>query len=221
MIDKECKHSRSAFLFDLDGVIIDSEREYSRIWAAINREFPTGVPDLERVIKGCTLDKILEDFFPGTELRGKVVERLYELEGKMRYVYLPGAESLLDSLNNEGIPAVLVTSSNDDKMRHLREELPGLESKFRHIVTANQVSRSKPDPEGYLIGASMAGCRPQDCFVFEDSIQGVKAGRNAGSYVIGVAGTNPRSALEPYSDMVVDSLEEIDIYTLLNVRKDK
>jgi len=209
------------FLFDLDGILIDSEREYSRIWALVNREFPSGKDNLEEIIKGCTLDKILGDHYPDTEIQQKVTKRLYELEGKMKYNYLPGARELLKALDERGIPAVMVTSSNDDKMAHLDEELPEIKSFFSFIITANHVSKSKPDPEGYILGAKMIGCRPQDCVVFEDSIQGVMAGSNAGAYVVGVTGTNPRHSLEPYADVVVDSLLEVDIDSVLKAISEK
>ena len=207
-------NEKYGFLFDLDGVLIDSEKEYSKIWARVNREYPSGTPNLEVVIKGCTLDKILADHYPDPEIQKKVVALLYELEGKMKYRYLPGAHQLLKDLDARGIPTALVTSSNDDKMRHLDEELPDIRSYFTTIVTANMISHSKPDPEGYLLGARKIGCDPRYCVVFEDSIQGVKAGQNAGCYVVGVAGTNLRTALDLYSDIVVDSLEEIDIDTM-------
>lgn len=203
------------FLFDLDGVLIDSEKEYSKIWAQINHEYPSGKDNLEVVIKGCTLDKILADNYPDADIQKKVTERLYELEGKMRYRYLPGAFELLRSLKERDMPAVMVTSSNDDKMAHLDEELPDIRSYFTYIVTANQITESKPDPEGYILGAARIGLRATDCIVFEDSIQGVTAGQNAGAYVVGVAGTNTSEALQPFSDMVVDSLIDIDVDILI------
>ncbi len=199
------------FLFDLDGVLIDSESEYSRIWATVNKEYPTGVSNLEVKIKGCTLEKILDDYYRDPEIRNKVVDRLYSLEGQMKYAYLPGAKQLLEKLQRENIPAVMVTSSNDDKMRHLDEELPDIRSFFNHIITADLITRSKPDPEGYLKGASMIEKDIKKCVVLEDSLQGVKAGKNAGAYVIGVIGTLPEEVLAPYSDLLVHSLEEIDL----------
>lgn len=213
--------NKVGFLFDLDGVLIDSEREYSKIWAQVNREYPTGVKSLEVVIKGCTLDKILDDHYPDMDVREKVVARLYELEGKMKYTYLPGAYRLLSWLKEKEVPAVLVTSSNDVKMAHLDEELPDIRDFFKFIVTADLITRSKPDPEGYLLGASKV-CRDiRNCVVFEDSLQGVKAGRNSGAYVVGVAGTLPASVLEPYSDVVVDSLEEIQPEKLLEILSER
>lgn len=204
------KNYNAGFLFDLDGVLIDSEREYSKIWAQVNREYPSGTESLEAVIKGCTLDKILADHYPDPEIREKVVTRLYELEKLMKYEYLPGAEALLKSLKKMQLPMALVTSSNDVKMAHLDEELPELRGMFDFIVTADLITKSKPDPEGYLLGAEKIGKDIRHCVVFEDSLQGVKAGHNAGSFVVGVAGTLPRDVISPFCDIVVDSLEEID-----------
>lgn len=209
------KENKYGFLFDLDGVLIDSEKEYSRIWATVNSEYPTGVADLEVKIKGCTLDKILDDYYPDMATRKNVVDRLYELEGKMHYEYLPGAYELLSALKDGNYSAAMVTSSNDDKMRHLDEELPDIRSFFNAIVTADQITKSKPNPEGYLKGAELLERDIENCVVFEDSLQGVKAGKAAGALVVGVTGTLPREVLMPYSDMVVDSLAEIDLNDLI------
>ncbi len=179
------------FLFDLDGVLIDSEKEYSRMWAQVNREYPSGTDSLEVVIKGCTLDKILADHYPDCDMQEKVVSRLYELEKKMKYDYMPGAQRLLLALKDMNVPMALVTSSNEVKMAHLKEELPELRDMFDFVV--------------------------RNCVVFEDSLQGVKAGQNSGAYVIGVAGTLPRDVLAPYADRVVDSMEEIDVVDLINL----
>ncbi|MDE6577600.1 MAG: HAD family phosphatase [Muribaculaceae bacterium] len=205
-----------AFLFDLDGVLIDSEKEYSRIWRIINTEYPTGFENLETLIKGCTLDKILTDYYPDQEIREKVTSRLYELEAEMNYSYLPGAENLLNELKIRGIPRVLVTSSNVDKMKHLSEEIPDLPDKFNSIVTANLVTKSKPDPEGYLLAGKLAETPMEKCFVFEDSLQGVKAGHAAGAMVVGVSGTLPAEVLSPYCNLVVNSLEEINLDELIS-----
>lgn len=207
----------TGFLFDLDGVLIDSEKEYSRIWAQVNREYPTGVRSLETVIKGCTLDMILENHYPDLEVRKKVVSRLYELEKLMKYEYLPGADRFLTSLKEKSQPMVLVTSSNDVKMAHLDEELPGLRRRFDFIVTADLITKSKPDPEGYLLGASKIGRDIRNCVVFEDSLQGVKAGRASGAYVVGVAGTLPRDVIAPYCDVVVESLAEVNVSDLISL----
>lgn len=209
------KYDKVGFLFDLDGVLIDSESEYTKIWQQVNREFPSGVENLETVIKGCTLEKILAEYYPDPEMGKKVTERLYELEGRMKYDWKPGAKALLEKLRESGIPAALVTSSNDDKMKHLDEEIPYLRDYFKHIVTADQITHSKPHPEGYLLGADKIGRDINHCAVVEDSLQGVKAGKASGAFVIGNAGTLPEDVIRPYSDITVASLEELDLQTLL------
>ena len=203
------------FLFDLDGVIIDSENEYSKIWAQINREFPTGVEDLEKNIKGGTLTKILNDHYDSEETRKSVANRLHELEGGMHYEYLPHAEEFLIFLKEQRYPTVLVTSSDNEKMNHLWEQLPHLKDYFNFIITGDLVKTSKPSPEGYLLGASKIACNPKRCVVFEDSLQGVMAGQNAGALVVGVVGTLPKEKLAPYSHILINSFDEIDFEDLI------
>ena len=81
-------------------------------------------------------------------------------------------------------------------MEHLREEIPELEGMMTELVTADRITRSKPDPEGYILAANLLGADPKNCVVFEDSLQGVKAGRASGAYVTGIAGTLPASVIE-------------------------
>lgn len=214
MENKKNNDIRVGFLFDLDGVLIDSEREYTRIWGEINNAFPAGIPDLPIIIKGMTLIEIIDKYFPSYS--NEVPEMLDRLESEMKYQWLPGAKELLSTLKEQGIPAVLVTSSNEKKMAHLREELPEAESFFTDIVTGDRVSKSKPDPEGYLLGAELMECNPTRCVVFEDSLQGVKAGKASGAFVIGVAGTLPEEAIAPHADLIIHSLEGINVKSVIN-----
>lgn len=199
----------NAALFDLDGVLIDSETEYTRIWSEIGRRFNNPHPDFAQRIKGMTLDNILNTHFPDYSIHEEIKKVLHDLEFKMVYNWKPGAKELLEFLRDNGIPRVLVTSSDNLKMQHLKEERPDLLPLMSDVVTADRISRSKPDPEGYLLGASLAGTEAKDSLVFEDSLQGVKAGKNSGAFVIGVAGTLPENTLRPYSNIVVNQLTEI------------
>lgn len=203
------------FLFDLDGVLIDSEKEYSRIWSQINHEFPSGIENLEQVIKGCTLPKILNDHYPDKNTRNLVEARLHELENRMKYDYLPNAREFLEELKRRGLPVALVTSSDNQKMDHLWEELPEIRNYFDFIVTGDLVKTSKPSPEGYLLGSSKIDRKPENCVVFEDSLQGVMAGNNAGALVVGVVGTLPREILAPYSHILINDFKEIDLDDLI------
>lgn len=199
------------FLFDLDGVIIDSESAYTGIWNEIERRFPTGIEDFARKIKGTTLTNILSTYYPDPETSAKVEKLLYELEGKMEYRVIPGAMKLLEKLKEKGIPTALVTSSNEVKMSHLWAQHPELKEYFNVVVTADMVGKSKPDPEGYLKAAQLLGKDPAMCVVVEDSLQGVMAGQNAGSFVIGVSGTLPADVLRPHSNVVLADLARVEI----------
>lgn len=198
------------FLFDLDGVLIDSEPEYTRIWSEIDQQYPTGIDNFAIKIKGQTLPEILNSNYPES-LHEAVINLLNEKEQLMHYEWLPGAKETLDYLKSKGYGCILVTSSNEMKMRHLRDERPELPEYFREIVTADKISRSKPDPEGYLLGAKMLGLSPRKCAVMEDSLQGVRAGRAAGCMVIGLTTTLPGNAIGQYCDIILNNLAHLNI----------
>lgn len=185
-------------LFDLDGVLIDSERLYTKIWEAIEQRWPTGIDNFAYKIKGTTLEDILDRYFPDPQVRADVVKELYRLEGMMVYEPLPGAVEFIDRLRKRGISVALVTSSNALKMEHLWIDMPGFKDMFDVIITGDEVSNSKPDPEGYLKAAHSLGLDPRRCVVFEDSLQGVKAGKAAGAFVVGVEGTLRPEDIAPF-----------------------
>lgn len=209
------KNEKIGCLFDLDGVLIDSERLYTKIWGAIEEQWPTGVDNFAYKIKGTTLEDILDHYFPDEKVRSEVVKELYRLEGLMIYTPLPGAVEFIDALRERKIPVALVTSSNDLKMQHLWSDMPGFKEKFDVIITGDEVTHSKPNPEGYLTAARRLGVAPERCAVFEDSLQGVKAGKAAGSYVVGVEGTLKAEDIAPFSDVVVNAVADMDIDDLM------
>lgn len=199
-----------AVLFDLDGTIIDSENAYSRIWNEIESCFPTGVANFHKVIKGRTLPKILNDFF-AEENHAEIIRMLYEKESRMVYDYCEGAQDILAELESRGIPMALVTSSDNKKMSHLWAQHPELKSYFQCIVDSTMVTRSKPDPQGYLLAAEKIGADPRKCVVMEDAIQGIRAGKSAGAFVVGMSATLGREAIASEADLTLDSLYEFDI----------
>lgn len=203
-------------LFDLDGVIVDSESVYTGFWQDIDRRYPTGIPDFAIAIKGTTLFNILNRYFD-PELHHSITEELNELERNMRYIIKPGVQKVLEGLRERNIPAVMVTSSNDLKMSRLWSQIPELKEFFTGIITADDITRSKPDPQGYLLGAKRAGVPAERCAVFEDALQGVAAGKAAGAFVVGVAGTISDILLRRNADMVVNSLEDFNIDDLVSV----
>lgn len=205
--------NNAAVLLDLDGVLIDSESQYTLFWDSIDRRYPTGYDDFARRIKGTTLHDILDTYF-APSLHSAINEALDDFERNMAYPLKDGVTEFLSSLQQLGVPAVLVTSSTPEKMERLWAQQPQLRTFLKDVVTSKDVKHSKPHPEGYLLGARLAGVSPEHCCVFEDSLQGVIAGHNAGAYVVGVAGTLNAQVLAPYADRVIDSLTEIDTYAL-------
>lgn len=200
-----------AALFDLDGVIVDTESIYTDFWDDIDRRYPTGVDNFARVIKGNTLARILDTYFD-ENLRDEILVLLKEQEESMRYRLFDGVSDFLDRLIENDIPKAIVTSSNDRKMSRLFSQIPELRPKFEAIITDAMVERSKPDPQGYLIAAEKLGVDPSDCVVFEDSFAGLEAGRRAGAYVVALATTNPRESLYEKADEVIDSFIGYDIF---------
>lgn len=210
---------KTAALFDLDGVLVDTETVYTEFWSEMDRLFPTGTPDFANVIKGSTLPSILANYFPSEDDRAKVVELLKEQEENMRYAVFDGVIDFLEDLKRHDIPAAIVTSSGDKKMKRLFATNPGFREYFGTVITDSDVKRSKPDPEGYLLGALRLGCNPECAYVFEDSYAGVEAGRRAGANVIALATTNPRAALKEKADAVIDTFVGFSVADMLAVSR--
>lgn len=198
----------NAVLFDLDGVLIDSEGIYTEFWTDIDRRFPTGVADFARVIKGTTLPEILDRYFPEPTVQAEVRALLADQEHNMEYRPFPGTMALLQLLRDRGVPAAIVTSSNRRKMRHLFSQLPDLERLTDTLVTDEDVANSKPDPEGYLLAAARLGVSGKVYAVVEDSFAGLRAGRAAGATVVGIATTNPLDTVAALADEAYPTIEQ-------------
>ena len=207
--------ARNAVLFDLDGVLIDSEGVYFDFWDNIERLYPTGIPDFANYIKGSTLKRIME-YYTDPVVHADVLRRLKDQEESMRFVIFPGVIAFLDRLRQLGVPCAIVTSSNDSKMGRLFDQNPGFADYFEAIITDRQVARSKPDPEGYLLAAETLGCDAADCVVFEDSFAGLEAGKRSGARVIALATTNPAEALLKYIETVISSFDDITADSLFS-----
>ena len=198
------KHFRAA-LFDLDGVVFDTEPQYTVFWGAQCREFHPEHPGLEQEIKGQTLVQIYDAWFSGplADKQALITERLDRYEQQMDYCYVTGFEAFVERLRREGVKTAVVTSSNRAKMEVVYGKHPEFKGLFDAILTSEDFERSKPDPDCYLKAAQRFGVEPDDCVVFEDSFNGLKSGRAAGMYVVGLATTNPADAIRPYCDEVV------------------
>ena len=194
-----------AALFDLDGVVFDTEPQYTVFWGAQCREFHPEHPGLEHEIKGQTLVQIYDAWFSGplTEKQALITQRLDDYERQMHYDYLAGFEEFVRSLRQKGVKTAVVTSSNRPKMEAVYNSHPEFKELFDAILTSEDFSASKPDPDCYLKAAERFKTQSIDCVVCEDSFNGLRAGRAAGMYVIGLATTNPADAICPLCDEVI------------------
>ena len=135
---------------------------------------------------------------------------VHDFEDNIVYPVFDGVPEFLDRLQAAGWKIAIVTSSDDQKMEYLFNQLPWMKSRFDTIINGTMVSKSKPDPEGYLKAAEQLGCKPENCVVFEDSFQGLEAGRRSGAKVVALATTNSRESLSGKADMIIDDFNGLN-----------
>ena len=199
-----------AALFDLDGVVFDTEPQYTVFWGMICREYHPDKPNLEHHIKGQTLVQIYDRYFSDMqEEQPRITERLNDYESRMSYQYIPGFEVFVDDLRQHGVKCTVVTSSNRKKMEVVYGKHPEFLSYFDRVLTSEDFKRSKPDPDCYLKGAEVFGVQPYECVGFEDSFNGLRAVRASGAYTVGLTTTNSRDLVFPLSDHVIDDFQDL------------
>ena len=213
-----------AALFDLDGVVFDTEPQYTIFWGGICRQYHPEHPGLEHEIKGQTLTQIYDRWFSGPLLpeQDSITSRLNDYEQQMSYEYIAGFETLIATLRSHGVKTAVVTSSNIPKMESVYRHQPGFTSLFDAILTSEDFDRSKPDPDCYLKAAQRLDTESDECIVFEDSFNGLRAGRAAQMAVVGLATTNTFEAITPLSDLQLKNYEGVtfeQLETLLSSTK--
>ena len=194
-----------AALFDFDGVVMDTETQYSVFWDELGRRYHPEIKDFGCVIKGQIYDK----YFAGMDnIQKKITADLNNFEKGMLYEYIPGVENFMKELRVNGIKIAIVTSSNEQKMSNAYRVHPELKANVDFILTAEMFTHSKPDPECFLLGAKVCDTVPENCIVFEDSFHGLEAGNRAKMTVVGLATTNSAEAIRDKADVVIQDFKE-------------
>lgn len=206
---------KKAGLFDLDGVIFDTEGQYTQFWSEEGKLLQEG-SDFSARIKGRTLKEILDRYFPDQKQADEVIKRLSRFEQEMVIEYIPGAREFILGLKERGVKLAIVTSSNDLKMQNVYRLHPEVKKVFDVIVTADKITRSKPDPECYLLAASELGVKKEECVVFEDSFSGLEAGRRAEMKVVGLATSNPADKIADKADVVIPDFRDFSFTDIQN-----
>ena len=211
-----------AFIFDLDGVIVDTAKYHFLAWrnlaTALGFEFTEQHNEL---LKGVSRVRSLEILLNIGNVKLTDDEKQKFLVQKnteyLQYVnkmtadeILPGIKELLDFLDKNNIKYALGSAS---KNAPLILEKVGLLNRFTAIVDGNDVSKAKPDPEVFLIGAKKLNKKPEDCIVVEDAIAGVEAANAAKMISIGIGDAELLSkasyVLSDTSGFTTDFLQKI------------
>lgn len=200
-----------AALFDLDGVVFDTEPQYTRFWGSQFRRYYPREDGLEHRIKGQTLVWIYDRYFSEmSQAQVDITAELDAFERDMDFVYVPGFVNFVRGLRFNGVRTAVVTSSNRAKMESVYSRRPEVVELFDEILTSEDFTQSKPSPECYVTAADRFGVVYDECVVFEDSFNGLKSGRAAGMYVVGLATTNAADDIRAYSDTVVADYTGLD-----------
>ena len=171
------------FIFDMDGILFDTETVYLEYGKKLLKELNYKVTDeLVEKTTGLTNEEAkeiyLEEFgrdFPYDEIYNYIIDEAQ----KGNIALMTGAKEMLEFLSSRGKKMVMGTSA-DSFMANTLLESKGIKDYFSHIITADDVERGKPDPEVFLRGAGKMNINPSKTMVFEDSINGVKAAYGAG-----------------------------------------
>ena len=201
-------------LFDFDGVIADTEPLYTTFWNAQGLKF-FGEENFGIKIKGQTFNHI-SSYFSNEKDLAQAMHDIDEFERNMPYDLVPGIWDFLKELKEAGIPTAIVTSSHNKKMENAWRAHPGLKEMVTAILTSNDFTASKPDPECFLKAMEVLGGKPERSIVFEDSLHGIQAGRNSGAYVVGLPTTFPHEKLTEVCDLVIPDFTGLTLDRLVN-----
>ncbi len=208
------------FLFDLDGVIVETAGFHYQAWRLMANELGFDISEeFNETLKGISrmesLDLILQhgNLMLATEekqdLAARKNENYLKLVSRMTADdILPGVEDFFKQIKKTDIKVGLGSVSKNALM--ILKSV-GLLQEFDAIIDGTKISRSKPDPEVFLKGAAELGFLPEECIVFEDALAGVEAGKNAGMKVVGIG----KSEVLTKADIVFAGFENLNLESLL------
>ena len=208
-----------AALFDLDGVVFDTEKQYTVFWGGQCRLYHPEHPGLEHEIKGQTLEQIYDRWWSGelAQERAVITQRLNDFEAQMAFEYVDDFERFVTDLRAHGVKTAVVTSSHQPKMQSVFRARKEFKTLFDAILTSEDFDESKPSPDCYLKGAARFGLTPSECVVFEDSFNGLKSGRAAEMFVVGLTTTNSEESIKPLSDVQIANYKGLSYDSLVQL----
>jgi len=201
-----------ALLFDFDGTLADTMEGHYSAWRAALGEHGISIAANDYYpLEGMGLHEVARALTEGLSWTDAAIDDLV-LKKKKYFVdrqviaFYPGVENLISDLNQRQVPMAIVTAGHLDQ---LQSSVPhGFLNFFDVLVTGDMLSRGKPDPEPYLLGASKLGFVPSECLAVENAPLGVQSARRANIYCIGICSTVSRRDLVE-ADEVLDRFEDL------------
>ncbi len=199
-------------IFDLDGVLVDTAKYHYLAWKQLADELGFDFTRQQNeALKGVSRMRSLELLLGFGGMMGRFSEEeMHDMAEKKNRIYveyvkklrqeelLPGVKELLERMKDSGIKIALGSASKNAEM--ILEGL-GITKYFDAIVDGTMVTKAKPDPEVFLLGAKLLGVSAEECVVFEDSTAGIQAAKRAGMGTVGIG--KRKNLLE--ADMVLES----------------
>lgn len=202
-----------AVVFDMDGVLVDSEPAFFDAANDVLREEGRSI-DWEQYkrLLGTSVQVTWQEIISMLHLRGDLRDYLRRYGDVLLDCLrrprppLPGAAELLDELDRKGVPYGLATSSFGPWKDAVLESA-GLDGRFRVVVTADMIERAKPAPDIYLKAAELLGVDAARCVAVEDTVPGIASAKGAGMYGIQVRAASTAPPPIAQADLVIDTLE--------------
>ncbi len=203
-------------IFDMDGVLIDTEKLYLRFWKEAAAEFGYDMRDehvfavrsMARKYSIPKLKSMLGEDFPTEEVRSRRTELMNDFISKSGIETKKGLFRLLNHLRDSGIKIAVATATQRERTLSYLSRIGALEF-FDAVICGDMVTAGKPAPDIYLTAAAELGLPPEECAAFEDSPNGLMAAHSAGCYTVMVPDlTQPDDEVSPYIDNVIEDLGE-------------
>lgn len=219
-------HEPMAFIFDMDGTLVDNARFHAKAWRQLLAELgiEISLDRLHRQTSGRTNEQTLRQFL-GDDLPDAVLtqyaerkESLYRTLCRPHLRLVDGLDRFLPQARRLGIPMAVATAADRCNVEFVMDGL-AIQAYFQAVVGAEEVTHGKPHPEMFLTAAQRLGALPERCLVFEDSLHGIEAARRAGMAAVAVATTLDPQEFHglPHVRQVVDDFCLLNPKTIMEV----
>ncbi len=176
-------------IFDMDGTMLDTQRIVISAWEYAGRN--QGIKGVGNAVKNvCGMNqagwsRYLKENYPKLEMKKFIAEMRQYIIDNLVVKFMPGAEELLKFLKKNGVKIAIASGSSRASVMHHLNEVSATDY-FDAIVGGDEITNGKPAPDIFLLAAERLGVSPKACFVFEDSVSGIKSCNNAGMKSIGI-----------------------------------